>query len=133
MRVHIAALAIFLTQFAGAQIDEKLLKGMQHRLVGPFRGGRVLAVAGVPGDPQTYYFGAASGGVFKSVDGGAHWALITDKEPIASVGSVAIAPSDPNIVYVGTGEGCLVAAQIVKRGTRLRAGPCSVPVLGSEP
>ena len=54
------------------QLDEKLLKGMQYRLIGPYRGGRVLAVAGVAGDPQTYYFGAAAGGVWKSVDGGAH-------------------------------------------------------------
>jgi len=92
---------------AFAQVDDKLLKGMQYRLVGPFRGGRVLAVTGIPGDPQTYYFGAASGGVWKSVDGGAHWNPLFDKEGIASIGSIAVAPSDTNVVYVGTGEGCL--------------------------
>ena len=89
------------------QIGENLLRGMQYRLVGPFRGGRVLAVTGIPGDPQTYYFGAAAGGVWKSVDGGAHWTPQFDKQDIASVGSIAVAPSDPNILYVGSGEGCL--------------------------
>jgi photosystem II stability/assembly factor-like uncharacterized protein len=100
-------LGLLCIQAAFAQIDNKLLNGMQYRLVGPFRGGRVLAVAGVPGDPQTYYFGAASGGVWKSIDGGAHWTPQFDKEDTASIGSVAVAPSDPNIIYVGTGEGCL--------------------------
>jgi len=80
---------------------------MQYRLIGPFRGGRVLAVAGIPGDPQTYYFGAAAGGVWKSVDGGSHWTPQFDKQDVASIGSIAIAASDPNVVYVGTGEGCL--------------------------
>ena len=67
----------------------------------------MLAVTGVPGDPQTYYFGAAAGGVWKSVDGGAHWTPQFDKQDIASIGSIAVAPSDPNILYVGSGEGCL--------------------------
>jgi photosystem II stability/assembly factor-like uncharacterized protein len=80
---------------------------MQYRLVGPFRGGRVLAVTGIAGDPQTYYFGAAAGGVWKTIDGGAHWTPQFDKQDIASVGSIAVAPSDPNILYVGSGEGCL--------------------------
>ncbi|MGO9897125.1 MAG: WD40/YVTN/BNR-like repeat-containing protein, partial [Bryobacteraceae bacterium] len=96
--------------FSGAlfgQLDEKLLKGIEYRLIGPFRGGRVLAVAGVAGDPQTYYFGAAAGGVWKSVDGGAHWNPVFDRQPVSSIGSLAVAPSDPNVVYAGTGEGCL--------------------------
>ncbi|HUB82190.1 MAG TPA: hypothetical protein VMB03_25510 [Bryobacteraceae bacterium] len=101
-------LLIFLCAHAAiAQISENLLKGMQYRLVGPFRGGRVLAVTGVPGNSQTYYFGAASGGVWKSVDGGAHWTPQFDQQDIASIGSIAVAPSDTNILYVGTGEGCL--------------------------
>lgn len=98
---------LFCAHAAFGQVSENLLKGMQYRLVGPFRGGRVLAVAGVPGDPQTYYFGAAAGGVWKSVDGGAHWTPQFDKQDVASIGSVAVAPSDSNILYVGTGEGCL--------------------------
>jgi photosystem II stability/assembly factor-like uncharacterized protein len=98
---------LLLAQAASAQVDEKLLSGMQYRLIGPFRGGRVLAVSGIAGDPQTYYFGAAAGGVWKSVDGAAHWTPVSDKDSIASVGSIAVAPSDPNVIYVGSGEGCL--------------------------
>ena len=107
MRPRYFLLALLCAQAGYPQVPENLLKGMQYRLVGPFRGGRVLAVAGVPADPQTYYFGAASGGVWKSVDGGAHWNPQFDKQDTASIGSIAVAPSDPNIVYVGTGEGCL--------------------------
>ena len=107
MRLPAFLAGFLLAHSCFAQLDEKLLQGMHYRLVGPFRGGRVLAVAGIPGDPQTYYFGAASGGVWKSSDSGAHWTPLFDKEAIASTGSVAVAPSDPNILYVGSGEGCL--------------------------
>ncbi len=108
MRLHPVVFPLLaLTHCAFAQVDEKLLQGMQYRLIGPFRGGRVLTVAGFPGDPQTYYFGAASGGVWKSMDGAAHWSPLFDKESVASIGSIAIAPSDANVIYVGTGEGCL--------------------------
>jgi len=107
MRVRLLFALLCLSQAGFSQVDEKLLTGMQYRLIGPFRGGRVLAVAGVAGDPQTYYFGGASGGVWKSVDGGAHWAPLFDKQAVSSIGSIAVASSDTNIVYVGTGEGCL--------------------------
>ena len=78
--------------------------GLKYRMVGPYDGGRVARVAGVPGDPTTYYAATASGGVWKSTDGGANWKSIFDDQPIASIGSIAIAPSDPNVVYVGSGE-----------------------------
>jgi len=107
MRFRFFLITLLCAAAASAQVSGELLKGMQYRLVGPFRGGRVLAVAGVPGDPQTYYFGAASGGVWKSVDAGAHWTPLFDKQDTASIGSIAVAPSDSNIVYVGSGEGCL--------------------------
>ncbi|MBA2585772.1 MAG: glycosyl hydrolase, partial [Chthoniobacterales bacterium] len=90
---------------SAASIDEKLFKGMQWRQVGPFRGGRAIAIEGVPGEADTYYFGAVAGGVWKTTDGGANWAPLFDKEAISSVGALAVAPSDHNIVYVGTGEG----------------------------
>ena len=84
----------------------KPLEGMKYRLVGPFRGGRATGVAGVPGDPDTFYFGAASGGLWKTTDGGLTWKPLWDKFPEASpaVGAIAVAPSNPNILYVGTGE-----------------------------
>jgi len=84
-------------------------EGMKYRLVGPFRGGRVLAVAGVPGQDNTYYFGAVAGGMWKTTDGGLNWHPLWEKfsEASASVGAIAIAPSDPNVIYVGTGEACI--------------------------
>ncbi len=89
------------------QYKEELFKGMKWRLIGPFRGGRVLAVTGVPGDPNVYYFGGVSGGVWKTTDGGANWTPLFDKQPVSSIGSMAVAASDPNIIYVGTGEACI--------------------------
>src|SRR5438445_621009 len=91
---------------AGA-IDEKLFKGMQWRQVGPFRGGRALAIEGIPGEPDIYYFGAVAGGVWKTIDGGANWTPLFDKENISSIGAIAVAPSDHNVVYAGTGEAAI--------------------------
>src|SRR5450631_2726674 len=87
--------------------EEKAFKGMKYRMIGPFRGGRSLTAAGIPGDPTTYYFGATGGGVWKATDGAMTWSSVFDKEGTSSIGSVAVAPSDPNIVYVGTGEACI--------------------------
>src|ERR1043166_7699023 len=92
---------------SGGVIDEKLFRGMQWRLVGPFRGGRALAVEGVRGEPSTYYFGAVAGGVWKTNDGGANWMPLFDKEAISSIGAIAVAPSDHNVIYVGTGEAAI--------------------------
>jgi photosystem II stability/assembly factor-like uncharacterized protein len=78
--------------------------GMRFRSVGPSVGNRVSAIAAIPGDPSTYYAGAASGGIWKSTDGGNRWAPVFDKEPVAAIGALAVAPSDPNVVYAGTGE-----------------------------
>jgi photosystem II stability/assembly factor-like uncharacterized protein len=89
------------------QYNPDLFKGMKWRLVGPFRGGRVLAVTGVPGDPYTFYFGGVAGGVWKTVDGGMTWNPLTDKDPISSVGAIAVADSNPSVIYVGTGESCI--------------------------
>jgi photosystem II stability/assembly factor-like uncharacterized protein len=91
----------------GQTPKEHSLKGMKYRLIGPFRGGRVLAVTGVAQEPNTYYFGAVAGGVWKTTNGGVSWVPLFDKEPISSIGSIAVAPSDPNVIYVGTGEACI--------------------------
>src|ERR1041384_4590529 len=80
-------------------IDEKLFNGMRWREIGPFRGGRALAVEGVVGEPDTYYFGAVAGGVWKTVDGGQNWTPLFDKEEISSIGAIAVSPSDHNVVY----------------------------------
>ncbi|MBK5257864.1 MAG: glycosyl hydrolase [Vicinamibacteria bacterium] len=78
--------------------------GLKFRLVGPFVGGRASRVQGIAGDPFTYYVSTASGGVWKSTDGGVKWKPIFDDMDISSIGSIAVAPSDPNVVYVGSGE-----------------------------
>jgi photosystem II stability/assembly factor-like uncharacterized protein len=80
------------------------LKALKYRLLGPAWGGRVARVAGVPGDPHVYYAASASGGVWKSVDGGVDWTPIFDDQPVSSIGAIAVAASDPNVVYVGSGE-----------------------------
>src|ERR1700741_3432120 len=89
------------------QIDPKTYGGMKWRLIGPFRGGRVLAVTGVPRQPNTYYFGGPGGGAVKTADGGISWDSLFDKQPVSSIGAIDVADSDPNIVYVGPGEACI--------------------------
>ncbi len=86
---------------------DPLFKGMKYRSIGPFRGGRSLTATGIPGDPTTYYFGATGGGVWKSTDGANTWSPIFDKDGAPATGSIAVSISDPNVVYVGTGEACI--------------------------
>ena len=92
---------------AAQTYDQKLFAGMHWRNIGPFRGGRVLAVAGIPGDPRTYYFGAVAGGVWKTTDSGANWKPLFEHETTSSMGAIAIADSNHNVIYAGSGEGCI--------------------------
>jgi len=88
-----------------AQTNPALFQDMRWRNIGPFRGGRAVAVAGVASDPLTYYFGGVGSGVWKTADAGGSWRNVSDSTfGTASVGAIAVAPSDPNVVYVGMGE-----------------------------
>jgi len=87
-----------------ATVDPALFQDMQWRSVGPFRGGRVLAVTGAPDDRRKFYFGAVNGGVWETDDAGRTWAPIFDSENVGSIGAIAVAPSNPKVLYVGTGE-----------------------------
>jgi photosystem II stability/assembly factor-like uncharacterized protein len=100
------ALAPWLCNAAAPEVNPAFLGAMKWRQVGPFRGGRVVAVSGVPGDTDTWYFGGVAGGVWKSTDVGASWKPIFDDQKIASIGAIAVADSDHNVIYAGTGEAC---------------------------
>src|SRR5262245_9177065 len=92
------------TDFAQRPPSGRNEETFRFRFVGPLAGNRVASIAGVPGDRSTYYAGAASGGVWKSTDGGNRWDPIFDKQPAAAIGAIAVAPSDPSVIWVGTGE-----------------------------
>src|SRR5487761_936813 len=107
-----AAMNVFAAQDQATPVQNSKEKpadvfaNLKFRNLGPaVAGGRVAAVAGVPGNPNIYYVGAAGGGVFKTVDGGLSWHPIFTKQPVSSIGAIALAPSNPNLVWVGTGEG----------------------------
>jgi len=107
---HLRGLVVtaFFLLLAGSMVaqivSQEWFSSLRWRLIGPFRGGRVVAVAGVPGDSTTFYFGAVDGGVWKTSDAGVVWTPIFDGQPVASIGALAVAPSDPKTIYVGTGE-----------------------------
>ncbi|MBZ5513026.1 MAG: hypothetical protein LAN70_17910 [Acidobacteriia bacterium] len=98
------ALLVFSVRAASQNIPPTLYSGMRWRMIGPFRGGRSLTATGIRGQRDVYYFGAVGGGVWKTTNGGRTWFPVFDAQPIASIGSLAAAPSDANILYVGTGE-----------------------------
>ncbi|MEO5762466.1 MAG: hypothetical protein ABIR28_09160, partial [Vicinamibacteria bacterium] len=108
-RSHVfAALALLCLGLAVNAEDAKKppldFPGLKYRLIGPFVGGRAARATGIAGDPFTYYVATAAGGVWKSTDGGIQWKAIFDEMEISSIGSIAVAPSDPNVIYVGSGE-----------------------------
>src|ERR1700687_2737262 len=111
LRAHKILATGFLAVFAAAipasaqQYDQKLFSEMRWRCIGPFRGGRTVAITGVPHQPNVFYIAAVNGGVWKTTDTGNTWQPIFDAQDTGSVGAIAVAPSDPNVVYVGSGEG----------------------------
>src|SRR5258708_4388019 len=96
--------AAFPQRFVAQPFEGAAFGEMRWRAVGPFRGGRTKAIAGVPGEPNVFYMAAVNGGVWKTTDFGRTWTPIFDDQPTGSIGAIAVAPSDPNIVYVGSGE-----------------------------
>src|SRR5262245_32839971 len=98
----LSALAVN-AQEANKEANKDVLGALRYRHIGP-TGNRLTSVVGVPGQPNIYYVGAASGGIWKTIDGGVHWDPVFDSQPVSSIGALAIAPSDPNIVWAGTGE-----------------------------
>ena len=102
-RLSLPFLLFTISAFAQS-VPPELINGLKWRLIGPFRGGRAAAVAGVPGDSTTFYFGSVDGGIWKTTDAGVVWTPIFDGQPVASIGALAVAPSDPKTIYAGTGE-----------------------------
>lgn len=104
MRSLLLGVALSVAPALAQLLPARLFDGLSWRMIGPFRGGRAEAATGVAGDPNTFYFGAAGGGVWKTTDAGTVWTPIFDRQRIASIGAIEVSPSAANIIYVGTGE-----------------------------
>src|SRR4051812_37294182 len=109
MRFCLIAALVFVLSSGGASVaqplDPALYGPLKWRCIGPFRGGRTVGAAGVTGQPNVFYIGVNNGGVWKTNDYGRTWKPIFDEQPTGSIGNLAVAPSNPNIIYVGSGEG----------------------------
>ena len=108
LRLYLLSFFLVISSFpltlAAQQVSPELLHGLTWRLIGPYRGGRVTAVAGIAGNTKTYYMGTPGGGVWKTINAGRTWVPIFDEAHVASIGDLVVTPSDPNIIYVATGE-----------------------------
>src|SRR5215471_9696829 len=120
MSMKRAAILLLFSMLANAQratYDSALWSGMRYRLIGPERGGRVTTVTGVPSEPYTFYMGSTGGGVWKTTDAGHTWANVSDGFfPVASMGAIEVALSDPNVVYAGTGSSKIRSNVSIGRG-----------------
>ena len=104
---YCVALAMAAVVSVSAQVNPQLFSDMKWRGIGPLRAGRTRAVAGVPSQPHTFYIGAVNGGVWKTDDAGTTWKPLFDEQPSGSIGAIAVSPSNPDIIYVGSGEGLM--------------------------
>src|SRR5438094_9472943 len=105
LRRALLLIAGVLSVLTAQNFEPKFYSALQWRMIGPFRGGRTVAAVGIAGEPNVFYIGVNNGGVWKTDDYGLTWKPIFDDQPTGSIGAVALAPSDPNIIYVGSGEG----------------------------
>ncbi len=105
MAVCLASLLVTTVALSAQQVDPALYQELRWRMIGPFRAGRTVAISGVPGQPNVFYMAPNNGGVWKTTDYGRTWTPIFDDQPTGSIGSLAVAPSNPDIIYVGSGEG----------------------------
>ena len=114
MRVRLCLSSLLLASLLFGQTGTHLYQAMRRRQIGPFRAGRVTAVAGIPGDAATYYMGTPGGGAWKTVNGGVIWTPIFDQvpTPTSSIGAIQVSLSNPNIVYVGTGDVSMVGSSV---------------------
>ena len=103
-RFLISFFLLFVISAYAQSVPPELYNGLKWRLIGPFRGGRAVAVSGIPGCATTFYFGAVDGGIWQTTDSGVVWKPIFDDQHVASIGALAVAPSDPKVIYAGTGE-----------------------------
>jgi hypothetical protein len=101
----LVAVTSSVSQLRAQKLDPSLYSSLEWRMIGPFRGGRTIGATGVRGQPNVFYVGVNNGGVWKTTDAGRVWTPIFDDQPTGSVGDVAVAPSNPNVIYVGSGEG----------------------------
>src|SRR5579885_2487609 len=109
---------LFLAALAAAQsMNPALWSGLRYRMIGPYRGGRVTAVTGVPSQPLTFYMGSTGGGVWKTTDAGHNWVNVSDGQiPVGSMGAIEVSLSDPNVVYAGTGSSKIRSNVSIGRG-----------------
>ena len=107
-KLLVTCIVVFISsQLFSQTLPDKYFSDMRWRMIGPHRGGRTVGAVGVPQQPNVFYIGVNNGGVWKTTDYGRTWVPIFDGQPTGSIGDVIVAPSNPNVIYVGSGEGSL--------------------------